>query len=566
MLSETSIEMRCQNCHLPLQLDPSLEGLSLTQRNLLLSNNNIATTTNENTISNKEGDANDNCVFQIPEDRLKRLEEIQNIKDLGLVDDKLTTDSFVFLNHDDDNNAYDKNDININRQGDDSDGDSDKNDNSDASGRNSSFRDHEEEEQEITDGDENQQLQLNSKTLSTQVNAMTNVFNILSSQTNIDYPVCQDCCNLLIHRLKSEYDDAIKERDTYAQFLSKLETQNKEISNAITHKQYSNNILENKNLQEEKQELLKQLLRLETMDNDLDEELSHLQERKIQLQNEKLQKLSDQNLMDLNNIQFNKNLQSLKLQYELSLNHLDKLRKINIFNATFKISHNGPFATINGLRLGSIPETVVPWKEINAALGQLILLLATINKNLKINLLDYKLQPMGSFSKIKKRINSNVENNNNTTSDSPGGWLILPVYNDENFNLGKIFHKETKFDKSLETILEIIIQMTQQLSTIASSFSSQTRLSNQDASSLNINGNTNNDASILELPYMMNKEKINGLSVKLHGSNPNLEWTTAMKFLLTNIKWLLAFSSNLLSKSMTLSPANDDNDINTTGN
>lgn len=77
--------------------------------------------------------------------------------------------------------------------------------------------------------------------------------------------------------------------------------------------------------------------------------------------------------MDLNNIQFNKNLQSLKLQYELSLNQLDKLRKINIFNATFKISHSGPFATINGLRLGSIPESVVPWKEINAALGQLIL-------------------------------------------------------------------------------------------------------------------------------------------------------------------------------------------------
>lgn len=564
MLSEKSIKMRCQNCHLPLQLDPSLEGLSLTQRNLLLSNNNIATTTNENATSNKEGDANDNCAFQIPEERLKRLGEIQNIKDLSLIDDKLTTDSFVFLNHDDDNTAYNKNDVNRNGQGDDSDANSDKNANSDASGRNSSFRDREEEEHEIIDGDENQQLQLNSKTLSTQVNAMTNVFNILSSQTNIDYPVCQDCCNLLIHRLKSEYDDAIKERDTYAQFLSKLEAQNKEISNSITHKQYSNNVSEKENLQKEKKELLKQLLRLETTDNDLDEELSHLQERKIQLENEKLQKLSDQNLMDLNNIQFNKNLQSLKLQYELSLNHLDKLRKINIFNATFKISHSGPFATINGLRLGSIPETMVPWKEINAALGQVILLLATINKNLKINLLDYKLQPMGSFSKIKKRVINNAENNNNTTTNGPDGWLILPVYNDENFNLGKIFHKETKFDKSLETILEIIIQMTQQLSTIASSFSSQTRLSNQDSSSLNNNGNTNNDPSILELPYMMNKEKINGLSVKLHGSNPNLEWTTAMKFLLTNIKWLLAFSSNLLSKSMTLSPANNDNDTSTT--
>ncbi|CAI4053194.1 beclin 1 SKDI_16G1550 [Saccharomyces kudriavzevii IFO 1802] len=548
--------MKCQTCHLPLQLDPSLQGLSLTQRNLLLSNNTIATATNENIISNDNSEVNDSCTLQIPEERLKRLREVQNIKELNLKGDKLTTDSFVFLNHDDDNATHTDQNTN-NQDSDDENGDNNKKANSDASNRNSTFRDHEEEEQEVTDEDENQQIQLNSKTLSTQVNAVTNVFNILSSQTNIDYPICQDCCNLLIHRLKSEYDDAIKERDTYAQFLSKLETQNKEISETISQKQ-SSNLSENESLKKEKKRLLEQLLRLEATDNDLDEELTRLQERKVSLEDEKLQKLRDQNLMDLNNIQFNKNLQSLKVQYELSLNQLDKLRKINIFNATFKISHSGPFATINGLRLGSIPETVVPWKEINAALGQLILLLATINKNLKINLADYKLQPMGSFSKIKKRISNNIENNNSAVNP-PGDWLILPVYNDENFNLGKIFHKETKFDKSLETTLEIIIQITQQLSTIASSLSSRTMTASQDGNSIN-DDHTDNDTSILELPYIMSKDKINGLSVKLHGSNPNLEWTTAMKFLLTNVKWLLAFSSNLLSKSITLSPTNNNND------
>ncbi|EJS41428.1 vps30p [Saccharomyces arboricola H-6] len=553
--------MKCQTCHLPLQLDSSLEGLSLTQRNLLLSNNTLATTTNENTISNKDNEANDNCDVHIPEERLKRLEEIQTAKSLSLIDDKLITDSFVFLNIDDDNNNSNETNNNKNAQDDeDANSESENKPNSDPFNRNSTFRDHGEEEQEATDEDENQQIQLNSKTLSTQVNAMTNVFNILSSQTNIDYPICQDCCNLLIHRLKSEYDDAIKERDTYAQFLSKLEAQNKEISETTTHKQYSNNLSENERLKKEKKKLLEQLLSLETADNDLDEELTHLQEKKVQLENEKLQKLSEQNLMDLNNLQFNKNLQSLKLQYELSLNHLDKLRKINIFNATFKISHSGPFATINGLRLGSIPETVVPWKEINAALGQLILLLATITKNLKIDLVGYKLQPMGSFSKIKKRIVSNVENSSSITTNTPEDWLILPVYNDENFNLGKIFHKETKFDKSLETTLEIIILITQQLSTISSSLSSQTLVTNQDDCSMNNSNNNNNDTAILELPYVMNKDKINGLSVKLHGANPNLEWTTAMKFLLTNVKWLLAFSSNLLSKSITLRPTDNGDD------
>ena len=509
--------MKCQTCHLPLQLDPSLEGLSLTQRNLLLSNKSITTATNENITSNKDPEDTSTCALQVPKERLKRLGEIQNIRDLNLVDDKLTTDSFVFLNHDDSDDASlarnSRNDQGYGKEN----GDSNSKVSSDTSDRNSTFRDHEEEEQEIIEEHENQEIQLNPKTLSTQVNAMTNIFNILSSQTNIDYPICQDCCNLLINRLKSEYDDAIKERDTYAQFLSKLESQNKEVSEDVNPRQYSSNLQENESLKKEEGRLLEQLLHLEMTDNDLENELNRLQQRKVQLENEKLKKLSDLNLTDLNNIQFNKNLQSLKLQYELSLNQLDKLRKINIFNATFKISHSGPFATINGLRLGSIPETVVPWKEINAALGQLILLLATINKNLRINLEDYKLQPMGSFSKIKKRVVSSLENTNSTTN-TPDDWLILPVYNDESFSLGKIFHKETKFDKSLETTLEIIIQITQQLSTIASASSSRILAANEDESSMNNNDDTENYTSDLELPYIMNKDKINGLSVKLHGS------------------------------------------------
>ncbi|MCG8711181.1 hypothetical protein JHU04_004582, partial [Brenneria sp. 4F2] len=88
--------------------------------------------------------------------------------------------------------------------------------------------------------------------------------------------------------------------------------------------------------------------------------------------------------------------------YELTLNNLDKLRKINIYNETFKISHEGPFGVINGLRIGGFDNATVPWNEINAALGQIILLLATISARLKMKLEGYKLQPMGSFSTISK--------------------------------------------------------------------------------------------------------------------------------------------------------------------
>ncbi|CAI4861839.1 CRB_1a_G0054880.mRNA.1.CDS.1 [Saccharomyces cerevisiae] len=87
---------------------------------------------------------------------------------------------------------------------------------------------------------------------------MTNVFNILSSQTNIDFPICQDCCNILINRLKKK---------------------------AVFH-----NLSEKENLKKEEERLLDQLLRLEMTDDDLDGELVRLQEKKVQLENEKLQK------------------------------------------------------------------------------------------------------------------------------------------------------------------------------------------------------------------------------------------------------------------------------------
>lgn len=91
---------------------------------------------------------------------------------------------------------------------------------------------------------------------------------------------------------------------------------------------------------------------------------------------------------------------------------LDRLKKTNVFNATFHIwylfvysaseslslsfcvllylnlflrcpyfRHSGQFGTINNFRLGRLPSVPVEWNEINAAWGQTVLLLhALANK------------------------------------------------------------------------------------------------------------------------------------------------------------------------------------------
>ena len=85
---------------------------------------------------------------------------------------------------------------------------------------------------------------------------------------------------------------------------------------------------------------------------------------------------------------------------------LASLESTNVYNDTFRIWHDGPFGTINGFRLGRLPNlhvinlkfhTVlnfcyiqVEWSEINAAMGQSLLLLETLSNRLNFTFKTYK--------------------------------------------------------------------------------------------------------------------------------------------------------------------------------
>lgn len=108
----------------------------------------------------------------------------------------------------------------------------------------------------------------------------------------------------------------------------------------------------------------------------------------------------------------------------------------------------------------------------------------------------------------------------------------------------------------MESLLDIVKQISLSFSTVVSS---DTDINIQDERTRSndsmLNGGANRNANLRadrlftesELPYMIDGDRINGISVKLYGAEPNLEWTTAMKFLLTDAKWLLVFCSSKLS-------------------
>ncbi|SCU93699.1 LAME_0F04698g1_1 [Lachancea meyersii CBS 8951] len=445
--------LKCQNCQMPLELDSSLMDLSLAQRNLLVSS---ATQPLAPSI-------------EIPQARLKRLNSVKKASDLKFQPSVLNNlESYVFLNGE-------SSTLHTSRL----DGDS---------------------------GDEDED-DLTSKTLSSRINTLTNIFNILSSKSNIEYPVCQDCCDLLIHKLKSDYEDALKERDTYFEFLKRLNKQRELEQNENAHKNEAFED-ERKAAEREDEELLQNLRKLEDTEAELDAQIEKLEQELKLKKEQEAENLARRNSQELEKLEFSKELQSLRNQYEFTMNSIDRLRKTNIFNETFRISHDGPFGTINGLRLGGLDEVPVPWQETNAALGQLILLLATMCSRVHFKPAGYILRPMGSYSRI--------EQFDPTTQE----WHSCEAFSNGGFKLGKFFHKETSFDRAMVSILDVIGQITSHLSLERPA-----------------------DSEEIELPYTMHGDKINGMAIRLCGNKPGPEWTTACKFLLTNAKWLLAFSS-----------------------
>lgn len=518
MQGTTGEILKCQNCHLPLQIDSSLLDLSLSQRNRLT----------YNTISNGT-DSTGNRKYHISKDRVEQSSKVQSIEKINSelkLPNAAVVDSYVYLRKD----PYLKNDkSSLQKKIENSDMDENKREND---------NEIDEREQESSTNEFT-----TVKTLSNQVNTLTNVFNILSSKSTIDYPVCQDCCNILISKLKNEYNSALEQRDIYRDFLDKLESQNIIENSKDNSNDENNEKLINKeadDLQIEKEQLLEELIKMENENEELDKDILELQQK---LDNQKKihnDTLIEENIAALNNIEFLKEMQLLENQYNFALNSLDQLRKTNIYNETFRISHDGPFGTINNLRLGSYSERPVSWNEINAAIGQIVLLLATITTRLKVKIKGYKLQPLGSFSKISKFENELQD------------WVLYEAYNDENFKFSKLFRKETNFDKALVSIIDIIKQITTAIvnpaSTQDTSTSTGIELDPVDSINAGLNSNTGQ-----VLPYDMINGNINGISLKLYGAEPNLQWTTGMKFLLTNVKWLLVYSSSRL-KSLASDP------------
>ncbi|KAI9812474.1 MAG: autophagy protein 6 [Pycnora praestabilis] len=359
------------------------------------------------------------------------------------------------------------------------------------------------------------------ESLSHRMEITTRLFEIMSSRSDIDHPICVECTELLVDGLQKRLGNATRERDAYVEFLKKVnietpteeDRQKAEADLKATREQENVAFAELQDLEKEKAAVDRDIVALEE------------EARRLDFEEEKFWR--ERNAFALTLSSFQNERDGVNLQFDHDSRQLERLQRTNVYNDTFCIGHDGFFGTINSLRLGRLANPPVEWAEINAAWGQTLLLLATVAEKLDFAFDGFRLRPMGSMSRIEK-IEYPQSASTNTSSPShpaPAKVSVLELYSSGDLPLGRMFlHR--RFDSAMVAFLECLRQLGAYV---------------EHAS---VQGPSAGVGQGLKLPYEIKKDRIGDASIKL-GFNQDEGWTRACKYTLTCCKFLLAHASNV---------------------
>lgn len=331
------------------------------------------------------------------------------------------------------------------------------------------------------------------------------LFDIHSSVSDVDHPLCEECTDGLLDELDVQLRNAEEESRVCSEFLRQFQSEEQDHGGGSGGEQEEIISLE---------EAQRQIEKLKAEENELIQHLKKIEEDRatikmsIQTQEEEAKKLDEQESRHWKAVhdherrvnEYYEEHHGIEQQYQQAVEQLDRLKKTNVFNDAFHIWHDGHFGTINTFRLGRLPTVPVEWNEINAAWGQTVLLLHTMAKKMNFKFSGYRLIPFGSHSRLEK-----IDDTANQ----------LPLYHTGGFKWS--LWDSSKFDLAMVAFLECLQQF-------------KDFVESQDKH--------------FKLPYRINKDKIgdsNGeLSIKTQ-HNHEETWTKALKFMLTNLKWSLAW-------------------------
>ena len=378
-----------------------------------------------------------------------------------------------------------------------------------------------------------------ARSLSVQMETSARLFEILSSRSDIDHPICTDCTELLLTSLKSRLDESTKERDAYIHFLKSLNTSvpsAAEVSKAQASTA-SSKAAEAKAFAE--------LQELEKEKAGLDDEIAALEAEALALDEEEEAFWRSRNAFEAELSRFQNERDALEAACEHDAQQLEQLRRTNVYNDALYITFDGTFATINGLRLGRLPpKHNVDWAEINAAWGYAALLLATVTDKLGFVLRGYTIKPMGSTSHIEQDVTISPQSSTRdryllSSRDQKSKGTVLDLFSSGDIPFaGGIIHR--RINNGMVAFLECLRQVGEFIEHGSDESAAQIQTSPRQRAE----EDDQSSPTGRRLPYRIKNDKIGNdpkkmMSIKLN-ANSDPDWTIACKYTLTCCKYLLA--------------------------
>ncbi|KAF4974140.1 hypothetical protein FZEAL_8905 [Fusarium zealandicum] len=353
-----------------------------------------------------------------------------------------------------------------------------------------------------------------------EMDRVNRLFNILSARSDIDHPICAECTEMLVQGLQKKLDIASRERDSYVRHLKEAKASQPSEDDIKAQEEAL------QKAERDRSDAMEELKKLEADKDALDEELVALEEESRELDKEEEAFWRERNGFATKMAEFQSERDSINAKYSSDSQLLEKLQRSNVYNDTFCISHDGSFATINGLRLGRLSNKPVDWPEINAAWGHALLLLVTVADKLGYRFDGYDPQPMGSTSKIIRFETPSPSSSRlgGRTVNAPPKKHVLELYSSGDMPLGLTF-MHRRFDTAMVGFLELVRQL--------GAF---------------VHRQTEASGTPLSLPYKIDGDKIGDVSIKL-GIAQDDGWTKACKLTLTCCKFLLAHASNVTASA-----------------
>jgi beclin 1 len=338
---------------------------------------------------------------------------------------------------------------------------------------------------------------VNPSPLSHHLRSTQRLLNLISSRTDTDHPLCAECTHILLSNLTRQLEETKKERDGYIAFEKEAKKEKEREKEGLTPQEAERKIAR---LKEDKRTAIDQLRETEREREQLAEESRSLELEEKALEEEEEEFWRSYNAHLLRSAEQSSQFASLRAAYAADSATLERLERTNVYNDAFCIGHDGVFGTVNSLRLGRVPGVPVEWAEINAAWGQTLLLLYTIARKLDFTFENYRLVPMGSFSRVER-----------TTGDK----ATYELYGSGDLHLGRLLHNR-RFDFAMVAVLDCLRQLMDWVKL-------------QDSS--------------VEFPHQVIKDKIGDSSVKLQ-FNQEETWTRALRHVLLALKILLKWTTS----------------------